>query len=727
MVGSLDLPVDAEKPWGAKTRAAFNHLHSDIAGLADIYGVTINHGSDATVARPVTALPVNWHGTVAPNNRATNDQWYDRTEELWKRWSGAAWVAVGSGTYLSQAPGTGLTEGSTKAELDAVDAASAKKASNLSDLASAATARTNLSVQSTAEAAAAYVPGTIVAGTGVDATGATASTAAVQAKLTAAGTGPSVFPPGTYLTGALAALIYSKIAGLGATLKPAANAQSVLTLKKGSTLQSNDYTLVRDLIIEATGKTGITGIDNDGDATASVASMILENVYVGNCDTYAFNLKNAQFVRSYNLRAAIGSGVGMLIANAAVSGGGNSHDHYGTQLVQMDVGLVVNGTRFGGGCHSLNFYNPQVLLNRVCGMAFFDSNFTVVGGAPELNADGATTRVVDGQTVKRSTFHVNNSIGRFQAQHIAEATADPVFLVENKSIVTIEGLSGYGNAGGKLVQCDATSSVHLEGSLAKPVGIIQGISSWPTGWVLHDSAQLIMYGEPIHQEDPTLPVLYSAKSPAITSGGTNPPTMSYVEDADFGFCRQAVFTAFAGSTGSNLAQIAVGSGVASRDNVFSVLVKSSADTTIAIQLHDGANYNVINTTHVVLKAGKVTRLVYGKSNIPAGTWTLSWFPVGADAPTIKFANLQAYQGAAGTQTTSAEISKIVGEGAFNPGPLRATQADLASVAATVNANGSKYPGKQVWDTTNNRVVFAAGRAASDVWKDGVNATVHTPV
>jgi hypothetical protein len=549
---------------------------------------------------------------------------------------------------------------------------------------------------------------------------------AVNSTLTAAGTAFTVFPTATYLVSALTSLLFSKIDGLGSTLKPSANSISVLTLKSGSTLQSGDFLSVKNLLIDATGKTDITGITTDGGAGGSVASGVLENIYAANCDTVSFNLGNSQFLRSYNLRAVLGNGVGFIITNDASSGGGNSHDYYGLHAIQKEVGVFVNGTRFDTGCHSLNFYNPQILSNSVCGMAFFDANATIYGGAPETNAAGAATKTVDSQTVRRCSLQANNSIIRVDNFQVAEATADPCFIAENKAILTLKDLSGYGLGSGVLVQTDASSSIHLEGVFAA-AGTVQGVSSWPTGWILPDSAQSIMYGEPVSHVDPTLPVLFAHPAPAIAGQGANAPTMSYVEDADLGYCRQAVYQAFAGGASGNTAIMAVGSGVASKATIISILVKSSIDTQIGINTHNGSSYNDINTQQVFLKAGKVTRLIYGKRNIPAnGAWNLYWYPVGTDAPTIQFANLQVYQGTPDLQTTDQEIAKIISTGAFQPGPSRATAANLAIKANIINTAG-KYPGKQAWDTTNNRVVFAAGRLDTDVWKDGVNATVYTPV
>lgn len=44
----------------------------------------------------------------------------------------------------------------------------------------------------------------------------------------------------------------------------------------------------------------------------------------------------------------------------------------------------------------------------------------------------------------------------------------------------------------------------------------------------------------------------------------------------------------------------------------------------------------------------------------------------------------------------------------------ATAANIASAAATINTTG-KYAGLYVWDTTNKRLLRAAGSLATDEW------------
>lgn len=56
----------------------------------------------------------------------------------------------------------------------------------------------------------------------------------------------------------------------------------------------------------------------------------------------------------------------------------------------------------------------------------------------------------------------------------------------------------------------------------------------------------------------------------------------------------------------------------------------------------------------------------------------------------------------------------------------ATQTNLAAVGSAINTV-NKYEGKQIWDSTNKRPLWSKGSNPGDVWIDGANATVHTPI
>jgi len=54
------------------------------------------------------------------------------------------------------------------------------------------------------------------------------------------------------------------------------------------------------------------------------------------------------------------------------------------------------------------------------------------------------------------------------------------------------------------------------------------------------------------------------------------------------------------------------------------------------------------------------------------------------------------------------------------------QTNLTNAAVAINTV-NKYTGKMVWDTTNNKPVYAVGPGTTDVWVDGTGATAHTPI
>jgi hypothetical protein len=54
----------------------------------------------------------------------------------------------------------------------------------------------------------------------------------------------------------------------------------------------------------------------------------------------------------------------------------------------------------------------------------------------------------------------------------------------------------------------------------------------------------------------------------------------------------------------------------------------------------------------------------------------------------------------------------------------ATEADIGDDTAAINTTG-KYPGKQVWDTTNNYYMTASGSGATDDWYGGTTAVTPT--
>nr|MDD5095463.1 hypothetical protein [Dehalococcoidia bacterium] len=61
-----------------------------------------------------------------------------------------------------------------------------------------------------------------------------------------------------------------------------------------------------------------------------------------------------------------------------------------------------------------------------------------------------------------------------------------------------------------------------------------------------------------------------------------------------------------------------------------------------------------------------------------------------------------------------------------PGLQTATTAELENSAHAINTVG-KYIGKQVWNSTTAKPVFAVEVGATSVWNDAVGALAHTPI
>ena len=90
----------------------------------------------------------------------------------------------------------------------------------------------------------------------------------------------------------------------------------------------------------------------------------------------------------------------------------------------------------------------------------------------------------------------------------------------------------------------------------------------------------------------------------------------------------------------------------------------------------------------------------------------------ADGKTLTASNTLAFTG-----TDSSSVA--FGTGGTVQYFITATAAALVDEANAINTAG-KFAGKQVWDSTNNVPLWAAGVGANDVWIDGTGATVITP-
>lgn len=96
----IDDPTDPSRKAHQQHHDALHALYDatvidDGAGNGQVAAVVaVVHGSTASTPRPSTLAMVHWVGSVAPDNKATHDEWTDSGNFLLKRWTGSAWVTL---------------------------------------------------------------------------------------------------------------------------------------------------------------------------------------------------------------------------------------------------------------------------------------------------------------------------------------------------------------------------------------------------------------------------------------------------------------------------------------------------------------------------------------------------------------------------------------------------------------------------------------------------------
>jgi len=456
----------------------------------------------------------------------------------------------------------------------------------------------------------------------------------------------------------------------------------------------------------------------------------MSNVKVEYADTVSFNFGQVQFCRFTNLIANGGTGVGFYLSPIVAGGGANSNDFYGLIATSKQVGLMIDGSPGNWGSIANNFYNLQTNGNSLCGIAIFSASATFYGGSPEGNCQsGPTSATIQGKTVKQCSLYLSSASARCEDFVVEEYGATTFAILENSSTLTLGNVSGGSSTTGSyLVKADSTSGVVLTGRF-QGIGLTQNVLRWPDEIRMAQSGgitqQCVLYGTPILTIDSSVTPLLADASPTIGAYGGSAGTLTYVEDPELGNCANIACTSVAGGS-VNVFNIP---GLLANQNILiTFLIKSSVTCPVSVIFYDGTNTRRIGTDGgLSLVAGQTTRVVLSAAVYNAGSsGSVQITPYDTSAPVLKIAKMQVYQGPVNNEKTFADMATIVKNGLFNPGVTRETATNLALASATVNSI-NKYPGKQVWDTTNNRVVFASGRATTAVWKDGVNSTVYTPV
>jgi hypothetical protein len=568
--------------------------------------------------------------------------------------------------------------------------------------------------------------------------GVTIDTVGSQAALNYASSGSVRFPNDIYKIAGVTLKNKCRVYGDASILMPSGNSQTLITLEAGSSFQDGYWQELRDIRIDGTGYTGITGVGVS--TTSYVAGLVMSNVRAYNTSNVSFNLGYAQFSRITNVVAANGTGIGFFVGPTPNGGGANSNGFYGIIAASKEVGFIIDGTApapNGGTWKAIdnNFYNAQINGNTICGIAFFDAQANMYGGSPENNAGGIINHYAyNGKIIPKCSMYINNSNINIHGFVIEEnSIAKSCFKLENNSTLNATDISGYSKAGTITVDCDETSMINLFGFFSM-IGFLRNVSTWPEHYQLYSAkyapaaslstCHLQMYGSPIEKLDSSISLLLSEQAPIINPYGGNHASLSYIEDEYQGYCSQLVCPPVE-KTSVNEIQI---SGLLSNNSILvSFLIMASVDCTVTAFFNDGLYHRMGGFDGgIKLNTGKAVRVVFARANYSAGIGSISIIPWDTNAPTLKISKFVVYQGETSLGKTEDDIAKIVRTGLFNPGITRETSKNLALKSAKVNFS-NKYPGKQVWDTTYNRLVFSSGRENVDVWKDGVNSTAYTPV
>jgi hypothetical protein len=584
---------------------------------------------------------------------------------------------------------------------------------------------------------------------GAKGNGTTNDTTSIQNALNYSSSANVFAPIGTYLTNALTVgqnnssspntNFYGNLTGTVFT--PASNNISVITVAGGNEWHNPQY--LSNFKIDGGSKTGITALQLNQNNTQ--AAVRLENINVTNADVASFSLTSTQFGRFYNLLTAgpsgISSSVGFYLQVQSSGGGSNSNDFYGCTSIYNGIGVLIDGSPnspYGSpwGTVANNFYNTQINAN-TCGWAFFYSQANIYGGSPESNGGSSSTPTyvtAKGKTVPACTMYLDNSFINIYGW-VFEEYGNPVasVIVKNNSVLNMTDVSGgpgTTNTGSSnvFVSCDTTSVVNLFG-FYQGIGVVNNIAKYPDSYYLTANSVIgnfsEMIGTPILSENTKFTPIISQQAPNIYTGGSHPGTLSYVNDSLLGYCAQVVCTPYINTC---VNQISIPTLSANSTVVISCIIKSNINCSMTALFADGNGDRKAGVDGAInLIANTPTRIVLSRNSYGAGTsGAFTFYNFDTTAPTIQISNVVIYEGLTASATTTEIISGIVCNGWFNSGVTRDISANIQSKTTSVNTI-NKFPGKQIWDTTNNRVLYAGGSSATDVWKDGANTTIYTPV
>lgn len=510
-------------------------------------------------------------------------------------------------------------------------------------------------------------------------------TNALQAAIDEAGTeGTLVFPPrAVFRVSGLKLKEYTKIIAWGAKLVPAGPAQTVLTIPSGATLQTNGKALIEGLEIDGKGQPETTGLRIENHAQIELIAP-----FIHDCGAVGLFLHGTQFADIYAPRL-LKNYVGVKIYSEEMSGGGNSNNFFGGQIVGNIIGVLQFSPKF---LQTSNyFYNTSMLANSEAAVAVIGSNagstLYLIGGAPEGNAPASAPSfmIVDGHKISRAALYVANfSTVYVDEVFIADALAAPWSIVENHSKIAFHNAQGYGIPTESLVVADGTSSVLFTGDFSA-VGHVSNIGAWPSS-VSTQSGLWAGFGQPLYAStDVSNWFRGDAATPLLT--GKEIRATRFDIDPVFGQVNNAEFDAKPGNSEINRVTFGglIRSSSETSDVLVSLLMKPIANCALTcgfqVGLYPGGNAYGIS---VNLVEGRWTRVVVFIPSWPGGKDVgMVAYPTDSSGATIDFARVQISYGAHGSEQTLQDFSQVVGTGAVGGVSGNPSRARSGSVTGSI--------------------------------------------
>lgn len=464
--------------------------------------------------------------------------------------------------------------------------------------------------------------------------GVTNDTAAIQAAITAAGTGITVFPTGKVAKVTnLTLLNYSKILGNGCRLELTGDSGAIITAPSQGALQATDQSWIHNLELDGVNTaTGTIGL-----SIGNHAAITLDSVNIRRCDV-GLQIVSGQFNNARSCRIRI-CNVGMYVKSVAPAGGGNSWSFYDFILDNNKVGALFSGDA-AYPFHSVIMRNCTAHNNTCAGIAAFNMQQLVLdGGAPEYTANSSplSTYDHDGVTVKQASCYLYASACEVTNFYVAEAQVVLGFLLESGSKLLTRGVAGYGRTDGQIIDCDSTSYAAVAGGYGCE-GAANGVTSFE-GQLLLTNAAIVSSLFP--RDTAGFPNIVTGSQSLAFSGTEGTSSNTTGSDSTYGNYTRVVFAASVGNENSHRVRWSLTT--VSTFMAISFCMRSSIDETFGIRFNTGSTGTPRN---IKLKAGVWHRVFWMSNSLPSSAGgSLILTPSSAGGATVDFCKWQVITGA----------------------------------------------------------------------------------